>query len=163
MAATTAALAATAPHVFAQKASVTYYGKACNDAPPFTVIGLPQLGTTFQFETLSGHRMNSVSFATIMAGVSDKVAFGKIPLPFNLDWLSGGGDTLCGLLLQSFDVSIPVPSVSGIPQLVRVPIQVPNDTRLLGATVYFQAYRQWGLPGTAFIYSTRGAKLVAGR
>lgn len=128
---------------FAQKASVTYYGKACQHyVSAFKIIGLPQLGKTVSIQTVSGaYGAGWSSNVQIMLGVSNTSA-GGLRLPLDASYFNVGMSVFCGWLLQSVDLRIPVPTFKNTPKTVWIPFQVPNDASLVGVTVYAQVLRR---------------------
>ena len=141
-----------------QSASVTYYGNTvCSGSPAFSVSGLPRLGSTIRVITDPSVRYPTGSSQnSLLLGLSDQNA-GGVKLPFDLSSLTF---LWCGLLLNSNEVWVSVPTGTSP---MTMPFTVPNDPRILGASVYVQALRKrTGLIGVEHFLS-RGAKLTIGR
>ena len=151
------------------RAQVSTYGHGCGDQgePAFpayiSIQGLPSLGQTYtvgytapRWVTLP-HYQNKIILVT---GFSRTVARNGVPLPFYLDrvyYMMGGYDCY---VLCSDEIII---SFNG--GIAGYPIQVPNDRRLLGMTLYHQWYLwNWVGGGIIFYYwlVTNGAMLRIG-
>ena len=153
---------ATASLLQAQTAKVTYYGKTCAFPEPLSVVGLPRLGTTFQVEAYSSHRIkDSTGMRWLVFGLSD-ARLGSMALPIEFKHLFAAPFD-CGYLLNSAELMLPQPKVRGIPILTRTPFAVPNQASWLGFTIHVQVFAAFTVFGPNTRASSRGARLVVGR
>ncbi|MCA8971754.1 MAG: hypothetical protein KDC95_18335 [Planctomycetes bacterium] len=140
----------------AQTASYTIVGPGCvynnKEVVTFQVRGLPRLGTTYTLTVTSSfgvlNRNKQVLFERIgfvATGFSDK-RFGPIPLPFDTGVL---GPDWCGHLRISLDW---IRTCAYAMDTVDVRFAIPNDARLLGLSLYQQAFAivRVGPPAHAF-------------
>lgn len=134
-----------APFVSAQAASYTFFGAACTTGRisplgpvPFTVVGTPRLGMSFDVVTECtasypwGNRRNVL----LLTGASN-TAIGGVRLPFDLALLSPA-DPFCGLLRTSSEVVLSVPRQLDYTTPSQLTFQVPNLPALIGANFYQQ-------------------------
>lgn len=108
-------------------AAVTHYGSGCHG---LTIghVGLPAIGRQFDL-TLSGARPGQPAF--LLLGGSDS-SWAGLPLPLRLDVIGAPG---C-VLLAAGDVLLP--TVTDASGGARLPLAVPADPDLIGATVFAQ-------------------------
>ena len=126
----------------AQAASFLTFGNACAiDAPSLAARTLPKIGSTFVVETSSrgvgGYEGRGTTF--LAAGAS-RTMWQGVPLPWNpAMFASLLGAFSCGDLSIALDMIAMVPLTTS-PQLVQLPVAIPNVPSLIGTSVYLQPF-----------------------
>jgi hypothetical protein len=131
----------------AQTAAYTIVGSGCSTGRitpflgpvPFTVQGLPRLGSTFTIATegSTSYPWGTRRIVVLITGLSNTSA-GGAPLPFDISTLFPG-QPVCGLLRTSPEIVTRVASVAHFQDPVHISFAVPNDPALAGARFYQQA------------------------
>ena len=114
----------------AQTGSYNYYGTGCPTASPFSVDGVPKLGTAITVKCYGSYSsFFSQTYRLLLTGFSkDQMGGTKLPL-------YGLG---CGPLLTSSELVWLVPFAGTPTTIVSIPFPIPDDSGLVGLSFYQQ-------------------------